>query len=76
MLNAFDTAAIGFITTDIRAHCQLSVSELAPLFGAGLLGLTVGVLPCGPLEDRFGRKQVIELCVTLFGALSLLSFRI
>ncbi len=26
-----------------------------------------------PLADRFGRKRVIELCVALFGALSLLS---
>ncbi|MCV5209477.1 MFS transporter, partial [Escherichia coli] len=45
----------------------------APLFGAGLLGLTAGALLCGPLSDRFGRKRVIELCVFLFGALSLAS---
>ncbi len=31
----------------------LSASELAPLFGAGLLGLTAGALLCGPLADRF-----------------------
>lgn len=40
MLDGFDTAAIGFIAPDIRTHWQLSASELAPLFGAGLLGLT------------------------------------
>ncbi|HDY4115693.1 TPA: aromatic acid/H+ symport family MFS transporter [Salmonella enterica subsp. enterica] len=73
MLDGFDTAAIGFIAPDIRTHWQLSASELAPLFGAGLLGLTAGALLCGPLADRFGRKRVIELCVALFGALSLLS---
>ncbi|BAO34811.1 TPA: aromatic acid/H+ symport family MFS transporter [Serratia marcescens] len=73
MLDGFDTAAIGFIAPDIRTQWQLTAGELAPLFGAGLLGLTAGALLCGPLSDRFGRKRVIELCVALFGALSLIS---
>lgn len=73
MLDGFDTAAIGFIAPDIRTHWQLTAGDLAPLFGAGLLGLTAGALLCGPLSDRFGRKRVIELCVFLFGALSLAS---
>ncbi|EEW0912130.1 TPA: MFS transporter [Escherichia coli] len=73
MLDGFDTAAIGFIAPDIRTHWQLTAGALAPLFGAGLLGLTAGALLCGPLSDRFGRKRVIELCVFLFGALSLAS---
>ncbi|WP_273876343.1 MFS transporter, partial [Serratia marcescens] len=69
MLDGFDTAAIGFIAPDIRTQWQLTAGELAPLFGAGLLGLTAGALLCGPLSDRFGRKRVIELCVALFGTL-------
>lgn len=73
MMDGFDTAAIGFIAPDIRAHWQLTAGELAPLFGAGLLGLTAGALLCGPLSDRFGRKRVIEWCVAFFGILSLLS---
>ena len=73
MMDGFDTAAIGFIAPDIRAHWQLTAAELAPLFGAGLLGLTAGALLCGPLSDRFGRKRVIEWCVAFFGILSLLS---
>lgn len=75
MLDGFDTAAIGFIAPDIRTHWQLTAGDLAPLFGAGLLGLTAGALLCGPLSDRFGRKRVIELCVFLFGALSLAARR-
>ncbi|CAH3726198.1 TPA: aromatic acid/H+ symport family MFS transporter [Klebsiella oxytoca] len=73
MLDGFDTAAIGFIAPDIRHHWQLTAGDLAPLFGAGLLGLTAGALLCGPLSDRFGRKRVIEFCVALFGLFSLLS---
>ncbi|WP_061709728.1 3-hydroxybenzoate transporter MhbT [Pseudenterobacter timonensis] len=73
MLDGFDTAAIGFIAPAIRENWQLSAGELAPLFGAGLLGLTAGALLCGPLSDRLGRKRVIEWCVALFGLFSLLS---
>lgn len=73
MMDGFDTAAIGFIAPAIREHWQLSAADLAPLFGAGLLGLTAGALLCGPLSDKFGRKRVIEWCVALFGLFSLLS---
>lgn len=73
MLDGFDTAAIGFIAPAIREHWQLSAGDLAPLFGAGLLGLTAGALLCGPLSDKLGRKKVIEWCVALFGLFSLLS---
>ena len=48
MLDGFDTAAIGFIAPDIRTHWQLSAGDLAPLFGAGLLGLTAGALLSPP----------------------------
>ncbi|MGL5240058.1 MAG: MFS transporter, partial [Kluyvera ascorbata] len=73
MMDGFDTAAIGFIAPAIRDHWQLTAADLAPLFGAGLLGLTAGALLCGPMSDRFGRKRVIECCVALFGLFSLLS---
>lgn len=73
MMDGFDTAAIGFIAPAIRDHWQLSAADLAPLFGAGLLGLTAGALLCGPLSDKLGRKRVIEWCVALFGLFSLLS---
>ena len=73
MMDGFDTAAIGFIAPAIRDHWQLTAGDLAPLFGAGLLGLTAGALLCGPLSDRLGRKRVIEWCVALFGLFNLLS---
>lgn len=73
MMDGFDTAAIGFIAPDIRQQWQLSPTQLAPLFGAGLLGLTGGALLCGPLSDRLGRKRVLEGCVAFFGLMSLLS---
>jgi AAHS family 4-hydroxybenzoate transporter-like MFS transporter len=33
--------------------------HLAPLFGAGLIGLMIGALGIGPFADRYGRKAVL-----------------
>lgn len=72
-IDGFDTASIGFIAPAIRLQWQLDTVHLAPLFGAGLFGLTLGALLFGPLADRFGRKQIMQLCVAFFGLMSLLS---
>lgn len=57
--DGFDTAAIGFIAPDIRSHWQLTAGDLAPLFGAGLLGLTAGRCSAVRSPTAFGRKRVI-----------------
>ncbi|WP_044530198.1 MFS transporter [Herbaspirillum sp. B65] len=70
-VDGFDTAAIGFIAPAIRAQWQLSAAALAPLFGAGLLGLMAGALVFGPLADRLGRKTILVCSVLFFGLTSL-----
>ncbi len=72
-IDGFDTAAIGFIAPAIRAQWQLDPAHLAPLFGAGLFGLTCGALIFGPLADRFGRKAILVFSVLFFGLASLAS---
>lgn len=72
-IDGFDTASIGFIAPAIRAEWGLSPVQLAPVFGAGLVGLMCGALFIGPFADRFGRKSVLLGSVALFGLMSLLS---
>jgi AAHS family 4-hydroxybenzoate transporter-like MFS transporter len=72
-IDGFDTAAIGFLAPAIGAEWQHTPAQMAPLFGAGLIGLMAGAFLFGPLADRFGRKKVLAFCVLFFGLASLAS---
>lgn len=74
-VDGFDTASIGFIAPAIRADWHLTNADLAPLFGAGLVGLMAGAFIFGPLADRFGRKNILVVSILLFGIASLASAR-
>ena len=58
-VDGFDTALIGFIAPAIRVEWGLAVSQLGPLFAAGLVGLMAGAFAVGPLADRHGRKTML-----------------
>jgi MFS transporter, AAHS family, 4-hydroxybenzoate transporter len=73
MLDGFDTQAIAYVAPSIADAWQIQSAAFGPIFGAGLMGLTIGALTFGPLADRFGRKALIVLCVALFGFCSLLT---
>ncbi|AME28460.1 MULTISPECIES: MFS transporter [Burkholderiaceae] len=69
--DGFDVASVGYVAPLLKKAWSLSPSQLGPIFGAGLFGLTVGSFLFGPLADRIGRKRVIVISLILFGIGSL-----
>jgi len=75
MLDGFDTQAIAYVAPSIAEDWKLQPGAFGPIFGGGLLGLTIGALFLSPLADRVGRKAVIVGCVFMFGSCSLLTIQ-
>jgi MFS transporter, AAHS family, 4-hydroxybenzoate transporter len=73
--DGFDTQAIAFVAPVMAKQWGVHAAGFGPIFSAGLLGLALGAFLFGNAADRFGRKAVILLCVTLFGVSSLLTTR-
>jgi len=73
LLDGFDTAAIGFIAPSLIKEWGVTKPMLGPVLSAALFGLAAGALTAGPLADRFGRKVVLLVVVTLFGVACLAS---
>ncbi len=69
--DGFDVASVGYVAPLLKSEWSLNPAQLGPIFGAGLLGLTVGSFLFGPLADRIGRKRVIAISLVLFGIGSL-----
>ena len=72
-IDGFDTAIVGFIAPAIRTEWRLQVTQLGPLFAAGLFGLMLGAFAVGPLADRYGRRTMLVLSMIVFGLASLIS---
>jgi MFS transporter, AAHS family, 4-hydroxybenzoate transporter len=73
VLDGYDTVVVGYIAPALKAHFGAAPAQLAPMFGAGLFGLTVGSFVFGPVADRFGRKPTLLVSIALFALFSLLS---
>jgi len=73
LIDGFDTQAIAFAAPVIAKVWSADLSLFGPVFGAGLLGLTIGALVLGPAADRFGRKPIIVLSTLAFGVGSLVT---
>ncbi|MBK5550660.1 MFS transporter [Pseudomonas sp. TH03] len=66
LLDGFDTAVIGYIGPELIQSWHIDLAQLAPAFGAGLFGMLIGSFGFGPLADKYGRKTVLLICVSIF----------
>jgi MFS transporter, AAHS family, 4-hydroxybenzoate transporter len=59
VFDGYDTQAIGYVAPALVKEFNTTRSSLGPVFSAGLFGLLLGSLICGPAADRFGRRVVM-----------------
>ena len=73
IFDGFDTQIIAYVGPMIVRDFHIPFSSLGALFGASMVGLTIGALSLPILADHFGRKPLILVSTGLFGVLSLLT---
>ena len=72
-LDGADTIMMGLVAPSLATTIGVSVSSFGPVFGIGQAGILFGVLACGPLGDRFGRKRLVIGATLLFATFTLVT---
>jgi benzoate transport len=65
MLDGFDILVMSFCASSIKAAWGLSDSQLGTLLSAGLVGMGAGSLLLGSCADRWGRRPLVLISMTL-----------
>lgn len=65
MLDGFDILAMSFAASGVKADWHLANSQLGYLLSAGLIGMGAGSLTVAPWADRFGRRPIVLLSVSI-----------
>lgn len=73
LLDGLDLQIVGYLGPALAQAWHLTPAELGRIFSAGLLGMMAGLLACGPLADRFGRRPVIALSMAVLGIATILT---
>lgn len=68
MLDGFDVLVMAFTASEVAREWRLSGAQLGVLLSAGLFGMAGGSLFIAPWADRFGRRAITLLCLTVITA--------
>src|SRR3954452_1899502 len=71
LLDGYDTLVLSFIAPLIAKQWQLAPSELGKIFSSGFAGAVIGAVVVGAAADRFGRKAMLVLALSLAGLATL-----
>jgi AAHS family 4-hydroxybenzoate transporter-like MFS transporter len=72
-VDGYDAQAMGYVAPALTADLGITRGVLGPVISAGLVGMMIGALVCGPLADRIGRKPILVACALTFGIGALLT---
>jgi AAHS family 4-hydroxybenzoate transporter-like MFS transporter len=73
MCDGYDVGSIGWSVPSLTHVWSVAPSAFAIAFLWSNVGVMVGALLAGPIGDRFGRKPLLMMSMTLFGVASLAS---
>jgi MFS transporter, AAHS family, 3-hydroxyphenylpropionic acid transporter len=73
LCEGFDLQAAGVAAGGLASEFRPTPYQLGTFFSASTFGLFIGALVGGRLSDSFGRKRVLLVALSLFGAFSLLT---
>jgi AAHS family 4-hydroxybenzoate transporter-like MFS transporter len=73
VMDGFDVQAIGYVAPALIRDWGIRSADMAPVFGAGLLGLFLGSLLLGMAADRLGRRPVLLGATAFFSVFTLLT---
>lgn len=73
MLDGFDVLAMAFTAASVAQEWQLDGKVVGLLLSSGLFGMAAGSLLLAPLADRWGRRPLIIVCLTIISVGMLLS---
>jgi len=71
LIDGYDVFMLGKIAPAMAADFGEPVTGLTLVFVLQQAGLAIGSFLVGPISDRYGRKRVILISVTVFGVLTL-----
>jgi MFS transporter, AAHS family, 4-hydroxybenzoate transporter len=73
LLDGLDLQIVGYLGSALALEWHLTADQLGRVFSSGLLGMMFGLLLCGPLADRFGRRPVITVSAAVLGLATILT---
>ena len=67
LLDGLDLQIVGYLGSALALEWHLTADQLGRVFSSGLVGMMFGLLLCGPVADRFGRRPVIAVSAAVLG---------